>query len=104
MLMAFGTMEGNLWLKKYAGEFPFKIKSDEVVADKVYKETNLVFITAIPHPQNPDKGGLIFTAQTAEDLVKMQQVEVGATGYTISKNNKTIKAGNYKKKDGKWVF
>ncbi len=103
-LIIFGTINGNLWLKKNAAKFPFKIEAKRVVADNVYDGTDLRFISALLNPQNPQRGILIYTAQQAKDVVKINSVFHGPTDYVVAKETNVIKAGNYKKDKNKWSF
>jgi hypothetical protein len=103
-LILFGTMNGNLWLKENASKFPFKIEKDRIAADKDYVGTDLRFISAWPHPQNPKLGILIYTAQQAKDVININSVFHGPTDYVIASGNKIIKAGNYKKDNNAWSF
>jgi hypothetical protein len=103
-LILFGTMDGNLWLKENASIFPFKIQKDRVTADKDYEGTDLRFISAWPHPQNPKRGILIYTAQQAKDIVNINSVFHGPTDFVVAKGADILKAGKYKKDKNHWAY
>ena len=103
-LIIFGTMNGNLWLRENASKFPFKIEADRIVADKVYAGTDLRFITAWPHPQNPDRGILIYTAQKAYDVININTVYHGPTDYVVALGTNVLNAGTYEKDGNRWSF
>jgi hypothetical protein len=103
-IILYGTMNGNLWLKENATKFPFKIESNRIVADKDYEGTDLRFISAWLNPQNSKRGILIYTAQQAKDVVKINSIFHGPTDYVIARNTNILKAANYNKKDGVWTI
>jgi hypothetical protein len=103
-VILYGTMNGNLWLKENASKFPFKIEENRIVANKDYEGTDLRFISAWLNPQNSKRGILIYTAQQAKDIVKINSVFHGPTDYVIARNTNILKAANYNKKDGVWTI
>jgi len=112
-IIAFGTMDGNLWLSKYKSEFPFRIEPDRIIADTEYKGKNLRFISALPNPQNPHRALIIYTALKAEDVLNVHEISYDITGrvitggntdYVIADGKKELKSGNYVKENGKWTF
>ena len=103
-LILFGTLEGNLWLKKHSEIFPFIIKPNQIIADSTYIGTNLRFMTAWPHPDNSKRGIQIYTAQKAEDIININRVMHGPTDFVIAQERMVIKSADYKKKDNKWTF
>jgi Domain of unknown function (DUF4932) len=103
-LIIFGTMNGNLWLKENAAKFPFTIEANRIVADKIYKGTDLRFISAWPNPKNTIRGILIYTAQQARDIAGINSVFNGPTDYVVARKNTVLKADNYKKSKDNWSF
>ncbi|MFZ2148091.1 MAG: DUF4932 domain-containing protein [Sedimentisphaerales bacterium] len=103
-LILFGTMNGNLWLKENASKYPFKIEANQIVADKVYEGTDLRFISAWLNPQNPKRGILIYTAQQAKDIVKINSVFHGPTDFVIARGTEILKSANYNKKNKTWTL
>ena len=103
-ILAYGTIEGNLWLSKYKSSFPFIIENDKIKADIEYKGTNLRLITGLLNPQNSNNALIIYTAQNPKDIVDINEVSHGPTDYVISKDSEKIKSGNYIKDKNKWSF
>ena len=103
-IVVYGTVEGNLWLSANEDKFPFKLKQDKVIADKEYKGSSLRFITALPNPQNPKRGLVIYTAQQSKDIVNINSLFHGPTDYVVAQGDSVLTSGNYDKKDGKWEF
>ena len=103
-LIVFGTMEGNLWLRKHSELFPFKLSGNKLTADKEYTGNRLRLITTFPNPENPEKGVLIYTANNLRDVRSAGGVFHGPTDYVIVNGWKILKAGNYNKNTGKWRF
>ncbi len=101
-VVAYGTTNGNLFIAKHVTKMPVQIKSDKIVADKVYKGTNLRFISAWPNPSNPEKGMVFYTAQQPEDVLNINSVFHGPTDYVIARQTRNLKSGNYNKKDRMW--
>ena len=104
VIIAYGTMDGNLWLKHYKDTFPFRIENDRIMVDKSYEGTDLEFISALPNPQNRKRPLLVYTAQKAEDLLKINTVFHGPTDYILAKDEEELCSGFYYKKDGVWSF
>lgn len=104
VIIAYGTIEGNLWLQKYKDTFPFQIGPDKTVADKEYTDEGLVLISALPNPQNSANPLVIYTAGRAEDIIDINSVFHGATDYVIAKEGKEITSGYYSKENDNWEF
>lgn len=103
-IMAYGTIESNLFLKKYALDFPFRIKNQTIYADKQYTDKDIKFITCVPNPYNPAKGMSIYTALSNKSIQDINSVFHGGEDYILFLNRDTIiKKGFYKKKE-KWTF
>lgn len=103
-ILAYGTIEGNLWLSKYKSSFPFKIEEDKIKADIEYNGTNLELITALPNPQNWNNALIIYAAQNPKYIIGINSVLHGSTDYVIAKKSEIIKSGNYIKDKNKWSF
>ncbi|MDF2544165.1 MAG: hypothetical protein K0S47_3883 [Herbinix sp.] len=104
VILAYGTMDGNLWLQEYKETFPFQVESDRIVADKEYKDTDQILISALPNPQNSNHPLLVYTAQKAEDVVNINAINHGGTDYVIGKDGKEITSGYYEKEKDIWEF
>jgi hypothetical protein len=103
-LLIYGTLEGNLWLKAHTDQFPFQITLEKIVSKEVHEGSNLRFMSAWPHPDNPKQGIAIYTAQRPEDIWGINGIKHGSTDYMIAKGQEVLSTGNYKKKSGSWSF
>lgn len=103
-VICYGTVEGNLWLNKYKSQLPFKMSPDKVAADKDYIGNNLRLISGLKNPLNPEKPLIVYTAQTAEDIIDINNVFHGPTDYVIAKDKEVLGSGNYIKNGEKWSF
>jgi len=101
-IIAYGTINGNLWLDHYKNVFPVQINADNIMADKEYIGTDLSFISALPNPQNYKNPLLVYTAQKSEDI--LHRILHGPTDYVIAKDIKELHSGNYDKNKDKWTF
>ncbi len=72
--------------------------------DKSYEGTDLEFISALPNPQNTKRPLIVYTAQNAEDLLKINEIFHGPTDYILAKDEEELCSGYYYKKDGVWAF
>jgi len=104
-LVVYGTVNGNLFLSRYYLGIPVHIEPSRIVADQAYTGSNLKFITAWPHPRNPESGMVIYTAQRAADIPGINNVFHGPTDYIIFVNRETVlKSGYYRKEGGHWFL
>lgn len=104
IVIAYGTMEGNLWLSEHMSSFPFKIYEDRIVADKIYEGTDLSYITAMPNPDNYKNPAIIYTGQNATSIININSVFHGPTDYVVIENFEEIYSGYYQKKGEDWTF
>jgi hypothetical protein len=70
----------------------------------VYEGSDLRFISAWPHPQNPNLGMVIYTAQQAKDVVGINGVYHGPTDYLVAQGQTVVHSANYAKKKDLWTF
>jgi len=103
-LSVYGTPRGNLWLARYIATLPVAIEPNAIIADRLYKGSNLRFISTWHHPQNPKLGMVIYTAQRAEDVVGINSIHHGPTDYLVAQGQTIIRAADYINKDGRWTF
>jgi len=104
IIVAYGTMEGNLWLNHYKEQFPFQVKDDSIMANEEYEGTDLAFITAMANPQNYKNPLIIYTAQNSDDIVDINSVYHGGTDYIIANDTKEVHSGFYDKNKEEWSF
>ena len=103
-VVAYGTVEGNLLIKKLIADIPVRMEPDKITIGEVFEGENLRFITAWPNPYNPVRGILIYTALDAADIPGINSVFHGPTDYVVASGNDVLKAEDYKKSDGRWVM
>ena len=72
-----------IWLARHLGELPIEVMPDRIVADRTYLGTGLSLITAIPNPDDPKLGVLIYTAQRSQDIAGINAVRHGPTDWVI---------------------
>lgn len=103
-IIAYGTFEGNTWLQEHKDSFPFKVEEDKITADKVYGDTGMIMISAMPNPQNYKNPLVIYTAQDSEDIIEINNVFHGPTDFIISKDGEELYSGFYDKNKENWSF
>ncbi len=102
-LIVFGP--GNRWLDQFADKFPFEMQPDRLVADRTYMGDNLRIVCCLPNPYNEDKGMVIYTAQSIEDMHSCNRFMHGPEDYVITDATcKILSNGNFVKTDGAWRF
>ena len=103
-IVAYGTIESNLFLKQYASSFPFRIENQTIYADREYTDKDIKLISCVPNPLNPEKGMAIYTAISNRNIQDINSVFHGPEDYILFLNEETvINKGFYKKKE-KWTF
>jgi len=106
LIMAFGTIESNLFLKEYASSFPFKIENQIIYADKEYVDKDIKFVSCVPNPHNPNHGMMIATAlsnRAIQDIINLNLLG-GGDDYILFLNSGTVISRGVYKKNGKWTF
>jgi hypothetical protein len=103
-LSVYGTPRGNLWLARYMTALPVVIKPNGITADRLYKGSDLRFISTWPHPQNSKVGMVIYTAQRAEDIVGINSVMHGPTDYVVAQGQTIVRSADYVNKEARWAF
>ncbi len=101
---AYGTPQGNLWLAQYMAALPVVIEANSITMGCVYEGSDLRFISAWPHPQNPNMGLLIYTAQRAEDVIGINALFHGPTDYVVARGETVVHSAYYVKKKGQWTL
>jgi hypothetical protein len=101
-IIAYGTLDGNLFLRKYKDSFPFIIEQDGIIAGEKYTGEHLRFITGLPNPLNTDNCLIIYTARRAEDIPGINSVFHGPEDYLITDGTEPVASGSYVKDGGSW--
>ncbi len=102
-IMAYGTIESNLFLKKYSGLFPFRITNDTIFTDRMFTGRNLRLITCLPNPQNNHRGMLINTAIRNHSL-RGVMIPLKADFLVFEKVENLLQYGDYQKEENQWKF
>lgn len=104
-LILYGTVDDNLWLARHRDALPFTILPDRVIADKEYPGTNLRVISCLPHPENPQLGINIYTAQTIEAMHRCNAVFHGNEDWLVTNTELQILGSGFYNKDlAGWRF
>ena len=103
-IVAYGTIESNLFLKKYASTFPFRVENKTIYTNKEYNNKNIKFITSVPNPLNPQKGMVIYTALSNKYIQGINDVYYGNEDYIMFMSRETVINRGYYKKDDKWTY
>lgn len=103
-IAVYGSIESNLFLKRYASSFPFRIENQTIYADKEYKDENIKLITCIPNPLNPKKGMAVYTALSNRAMRDINNVNHGNEDYILFMNRETVINRGFYTKTGKWSF
>ena len=104
-ILAYGTIESNLFLKQHAASFPFRVENQTIYADKEYTDPSLKFISCIPSPLNPKKGLAVYTALSNSYVQDINVVSHGTEDYIIFQDRNTVlHRGFYFNKSATWTF
>ncbi|HPS13768.1 MAG TPA: hypothetical protein PLB87_10860, partial [Prolixibacteraceae bacterium] len=101
-ILAYGTIESNLFLKKYETLFPFRIDGDTIVTDRKQVGEKLRLITCLPNPQNPRRGMLVNTA-THNQSLKSVRIPIDAD-FLVFEDISNIRQNGLYDKNGEWHF
>jgi hypothetical protein len=102
-IMAYGTVESNVFLKKYSRSFPFRITGDTIYTSQKFVGENLRLITCVPNPQNRRRGMLVNTA-THNRSLRGVMIPVKADYLVFENIENLLQHGTYIKKEGQWKF
>jgi hypothetical protein len=104
VVICYGTLNGNAWIRENLHTLPLEMTEEHLVADEVYQGKSFRFITTWPHPQNPDRHVVVYTAQRAEDVVGINSVFHGPTEYVVARQQEVVTSANYDKANHQWQF
>jgi len=103
-IVVYGTLDGNLWLKKHFASLAKNIKRDRIVTSRDFQGSGLRFMTAMPNPLNRNLGVNIYTAQEAKDIIGVNSVSHGSSDYVVAKGTNVLQSAEYKKTKAAWSF
>lgn len=102
-IYAWGTPEGNLWLRAHRDALPIDVRPDRVVADSSYPGTKLVVVMAAPNPDNPAKPMVVATGQRIEEVSRA--FWSWAADYAVMRGGDRVAIGDFPVKEpGNWGF
>jgi hypothetical protein len=104
VVICYGTLTGNAWIRENLHSLPLEMTEERLVADEVYQGKSFRFITTWPHPQNPERHVVVYTAQRAEDVVGINSVFHGPTEYVVARQQEVVTSANYDKANHQWRF
>lgn len=68
-IMAYGTIESNLFLSHYKEIFPFKVTENTIITDQKHEGARLRIIACLPNPTN-NKRGMMVNTSTSNHHIK----------------------------------
>lgn len=101
-IMAYGTIESNLFLNKYKDTFPFRIEGDTIFTDKKFVGAGLRLITCLPNPQNSKRGMMVNSSVSNRNLKGVAN-PFGDDFIVFEDIENILQKGSYEKEDT-WHF
>jgi len=101
-IMAYGTIESNLFLSKYKDLFPFKITGNTILTDKVHQGTSLRLITCLPNPFNNKRGMMVNTSTSNLNIKGV--ANAFTDDFIVFEDIENILQKGIYKKVGTWSF
>ena len=103
-IVIFGTINGNLFLKKHINIIPIKITDSYIISNKTVNGTDLQLVTSWVNPYNNKKAMVIYTAQKIESIKNFYfSSNKDQYHYWIAENLIPIDTGNYEKYSRVWM-
>jgi hypothetical protein len=101
-IMAYGTIESNLFLNKHKEMFPFRITGNTILTNKKHEGTRLRIITCLPNPYNNKKGMLVNTSVSNRNIRGVSNPFTD--DFIVFEDIDNILQQGYYKKNGTWSF
>ncbi|KEO75609.1 DUF4932 domain-containing protein [Anditalea andensis] len=103
-LVLFGTVEGNLLLKKHMSNLPISISEKGVVTNRFIEGEDLQLVTSWISPYNKEKSFIVYTAQKTKNIKNFyHSMHKDQFHYWVAKDLITIDKGDYKKYWNIWM-
>jgi hypothetical protein len=102
---AFGTIEGNLWIRQFiekAKDFPIKIFEDSIIAGKTYHGNDYVVTALWYNPVNPKYSVSLYIPQNLE--YAKSAINRNSFQYTIWQKGKKVIDSYFQLRDNRWHF
>jgi hypothetical protein len=95
-LIVYGTPGGNPWLQTHAGDLPFAFGEGTVRLNGTdYDGAHLRVICAVRNPQNPERRAILYVASDPADLVEINAVFHGPTGWVVADGRRILASGDF---------
>ena len=107
--MLYGAPRDNQLIRQALASAGATIEEDRIVlGDRVFEGAHLMLICARPHPYDPNRGVLLYTAYDEVDLVGVNRLRHGATDWVVGQQDATgprlVARGDFSKSwDGEWL-
>lgn len=95
-LIVYGTPGGNPWLQTHAVDLPFAFGEGTVRLNGTdYDGAHLRVICAVRNPQNPERRAILYVASDPADLVEINAVFHGPTGWVVADGRRILASGDF---------
>lgn len=102
-IMAYGSIESNLFLQAHKKSFPFSFSNDTLITNQKFIGENLRMITCVPNPANPRRGLLINTAVNNRNL-KAVMIPAKADYLVFEEIDSILQQGFFNHENPQWTF
>jgi hypothetical protein len=102
-IMAYGTIESNLFLSKFKEMFPFKIKGNTILTNKIHEGARLRIITCLPNPYN-NKKGMLINSSTSNRNIKGVTNPFTDDFIIFEDIDNILQQGSYQKDGTRWRY
>ena len=103
-ITCYGSVNGNLWTRKYIKEIPIEITPDYIKTSKKIEGNKLRLICSWFTPGGDGTYVRFYTAQRSEEVLRINSVRHGGTNYVIANDkSKALEYGNFIYKEGKYL-
>ncbi len=103
-ITCYGSVNGNLWTKKYIKEIPIEITSEYIKTVNKIEGDNLRLITSWFTPKSEGFYVRFYTSQRSEEILNINSVDHGMTNYVIAnEKSEPLEYGNCIYKNDKYI-
>lgn len=103
-LVLFGTVDGNLLLKRHISMLPISISEKGVVTNRFVEGEDLQLVTSWVSPYNKEKSLIVYTAQKTKNIKNFyHSMHKDQFHYWVAKDLITLDKGDYKKYWNVWM-
>jgi hypothetical protein len=98
-----GTIEGNLFAKKYFQDVPISLTNTGIFTDRPILGSNLQLMVTWTNPVDPSKSTFYYTAQNAEDIKDYLYVPYKGGHFWIGTKSSTLDMGEFRNSWNRWL-